>query len=168
MLGIVPGAALPDPVRNVGADRGDHKEDVEELHDVVQHLPNICRMSDQYHFVTEWRFRAPLERVWSIVLDLERYPGRWKNFRRVKVISGDGRSVGSMVECTVRGSLPYSLTYTIEVVESEKYRHILVRSTGSLVGTGRWAFSESEPGVSKAVTTGTSPRPIRSSTCWPR
>jgi hypothetical protein len=109
------------------------------------------KVPELYHFVTDWTFRAPLEKVWSVVLDIEHYAGRWKNFRRVQVLSGDGRSVGSRIECTVRGSLPYSLTYTLEVVESEKYRHVLMRSTGGLVGTGRWAFSESAPGLSKAV-----------------
>jgi hypothetical protein len=101
--------------------------------------------------VTDWRFTANLPKVSSVVLDIERYPGWWKNFRRVQITRGDGKSVGSVIACEVRGSLPYSLTYTIEVVESEKYRHVLVRSTGGLVGTGRWVFSESAPGLSKAV-----------------
>jgi len=104
-----------------------------------------------YHFTTQWHFAAPVDRTWSVVLDIERYPGWWKNFRRVKVVKGDGRSVGSVVECVVRGSLPYSLTYAIEVVEAERPRHILLRSTGDLVGTGRWTFSEPAPGESLAV-----------------
>lgn len=108
-------------------------------------------MAEQYHFVTDWRFRAPLEKVWTVVLDIERYPGWWKNFRRVKTIRGDGKSIGSIIECEVRGPLPYSLNYTLEVREAEQYRHILLASTGDLVGTGRWAFSEVEPGTSKAV-----------------
>jgi uncharacterized protein YndB with AHSA1/START domain len=108
-------------------------------------------VAEQYHFVTDWRFRAPLEKVWTVVLDIERYPGWWKNFRRVKTIRGDGKSVGSIIECEVRGSLPYSLNYTLEVREAEQYRHILLASTGDLVGTGRWAFSEVESGASKAV-----------------
>ena len=48
-----------------------------------------------YHFRTEWRFVAPVDRTWLVVLDIERYPGWWKNFRRVTVIRGDGKSVGS-------------------------------------------------------------------------
>jgi Polyketide cyclase / dehydrase and lipid transport len=64
-----------------------------------------------YHFVTDWRFHAPLQKVWSVVLDIERYPGWWKNFRRVQIARGDGKSVGSVIECEVRGSLPYSLNY---------------------------------------------------------
>jgi len=108
-------------------------------------------MPEPYHFVTDWRFRATLERVWSVVLDIERYPGWWKNFRRVKIIRGDGKSVGSIIECEVRGSLPYSLSYALEVLDAEQYRHILLRSTGDLVGSGRWDFSTVEPGSVKAV-----------------
>jgi Polyketide cyclase / dehydrase and lipid transport len=97
-------------------------------------------MPTQYNFRTEWRFRAPVERVWAVVLDIERYPSWWKNFRRIKLIRGDGKSVGSVIECEVRGSLPYSLTYALEVVEATEYRHLLLRSTGDLIGTGRWEF----------------------------
>lgn len=102
-------------------------------------------MPEPYHFVTDWRFRARLQRVWEVVLDIERYPGWWKNFRRVTITRGDGRSIGSVIECEVRGSLPYSLRYALEVIEAEQYRHILLRSTGDLVGTGRWAFSGGDP-----------------------
>lgn len=108
-------------------------------------------MPEPYHFVTDWRFEAPVARVWSIVLDIGRYPGWWKNFRRVKVTRGDGKSVGSVIECEVRGSLPYSLNYSLEVLEAEQYRHILLRSSGDLIGTGRWKFEEIEPSVTQAV-----------------
>jgi Polyketide cyclase / dehydrase and lipid transport len=101
--------------------------------------------------VTEWRFKAPLQKVWSVVLDIERYPGWWKNFRRVQITRGDGKSVGSVFVCEVRGSLPYSLTYALEVLEAEEYRHMLLRSTGDLVGSGRWEFTEAEPGTVRAV-----------------
>ena len=101
-------------------------------------------MSEAYHFVTEWRFKAPLARTWSVVLDIQHYPEWWKNFRRVRLVQGDGKSIGSIVWCEVRGSLPYSLRYSLEVLEVTEYRHLLLRSTGDLVGTGRWAFSEAD------------------------
>ena len=41
-----------------------------------------------------------------MVLDIERYPGWWKNFRRVKVTRGDGKSVGSVIECEVQSRHP--------------------------------------------------------------
>lgn len=108
-------------------------------------------MPEPYHFVTTWQFRAPVQRVWSVVLDIEHYPGWWKNFRRVTITRGDGKSVGSIIWCEVRGSLPYSLTYSLEVLEAEQDRHILLRSTGDLVGTGRWKFAETTPAITEAV-----------------
>ncbi|TMG20202.1 MAG: polyketide cyclase [Chloroflexi bacterium] len=124
---------------------------MQQLEQVVEHVHKILDVPVTYHCRTEWRFVAPVDRTWLVVLDIERYPGWWKNFRRVTVIRGDGKSVGSVVECEVRGSLPYSLTYSIEVLEAERPRHILLRSTGELVGTGRWEFSEPVPGESTAV-----------------
>jgi hypothetical protein len=106
---------------------------------------------EQYHFITDWRFRAPVEKVWSVVLDIERYPGWWKNFRRVNITRGDGKSLGSVIECEVRGSLPYSLNYALEVQRTDEYREILLRSTGDLVGTGRWEFSQPEPAIVSAT-----------------
>jgi len=87
------------------------------------------RMGERYHFVTSWRFEAPLTAVWSVLLDIERYPGWWKNFRSARIVKGDGRSVGSVIECDVRGSLPYSLKYSLEVMEAE---HIEQPSYGLL------------------------------------
>jgi hypothetical protein len=106
---------------------------------------------EQYHFVTEWRFRAPLDKVWSVVLDIQHYPGWWKNFRKVEIVRGDGKSVGSMIECEVRGSLPYSLRYTLEVIEALLHQRIVLRSTGELVGTGRWEFSNVDTFTAKAL-----------------
>jgi hypothetical protein len=110
-----------------------------------------AKIPQPYHFLTDWRFKAPLQKVWSVVLDIERYPELWKNFRRVQITRGDGKSVGSVFVCQVRGSLPYSLTYALEVLEAEEYRHMLLRSTGDLVGSGRWEFTETEPGTVRAV-----------------
>jgi ribosome-associated toxin RatA of RatAB toxin-antitoxin module len=110
-----------------------------------------AKIPQPYHFLTDWRFKAPLQKVWSVVLDIERYPELWKNFRRVQITRGDGKSVGSVFVCQVRGSLPYSLTYALEVLEAEEYRHMLLRSTGDLVGSGRWEFTETEPGSVRAV-----------------
>lgn len=99
-------------------------------------------MGEPYHFKTEWEFDAAVTRTWSVVLDLRRYPERWKNFRRVTVVQGDGESLGSKAECVVRGSLPYSLRYTMEVIDVRRHQSMDLSSTGDLVGTGRWEFLE--------------------------
>jgi len=108
-------------------------------------------MAEQYHFKTEWEFNAALPRTWSVVLDLKRYPERWKNFRRVTVLRGNGESVGSAAECVVRGSLPYNLRYTMEVIDVRRHQSMELRSTGDLVGTGRWEFLELAEGRCRAT-----------------
>jgi len=106
---------------------------------------------NEYHFRTDWPIEAPVERVWPIILDLPHYPAWWKDFRRVVLRAGDGRGVGSIFDCEVRGALPYSLNYSMEVTRVETYRDTELRSTGDLVGTGRWQFSTPRPGATLAT-----------------
>jgi hypothetical protein len=84
-------------------------------------------------------------------MDLQRYPSIWRDFTSVALVRGDGRTVGSVFSCVTRGRLPYSLRYQLEVVNYEEPRFALLRSSGDLVGTGRWEFSEPEPGVTLAA-----------------
>ncbi len=51
----------------------------------------------------------------------------------------------------MRGSLPYNLRYTLEVLAVERHRAISLRSSGDLVGTGRWEFAEVAPGACRAT-----------------
>ncbi len=105
----------------------------------------------EYHFRTDWPFQAPVDRVWPIIMDIEHYPAWWRDFRRVRLRAGDGRAVGSIFDCEVRGALPYSLNYTMEVTRGEPHRSVELRSTGDLVGTGRWEFSNPRPGATVAT-----------------
>src|SRR2546428_10192525 len=99
-------------------------------------LPKILRVAETYHFVTDWRFRAPLQKVWSVVLDIERYPGWWKNFRRGTSTRGVGKSVGSAIECEVRGSLPYGPKTALGIKGAASFGTFPCLSTGNLSGTG--------------------------------
>lgn len=105
----------------------------------------------QYHFRTDWIFKAELERVWSVITDIEQYPAIWPDFRKIQIRKGDGRSVGSVFDCTVRGALPYSLNYSMEVIRAEEPHRIELSATGDLVGSGRWEFSSPRPNKSLAT-----------------
>jgi hypothetical protein len=98
-------------------------------------------MAETYRFATHWTFDATRDEVWKVIGDICGYPAIWSDFKRVQVKVGDGRSVGSIIEAETRGKLPYSLNYTLEVMESREPEHILLRSTGDLVGTGRWELT---------------------------
>jgi uncharacterized protein YndB with AHSA1/START domain len=110
----------------------------------------VARLN-QYSFRTEWTFAAPIQRTFDVVTDLRSYPGIWRDFPRVRLVRGDGRAAGSAFECETRGSLPYTLRYTLEVLRTEEPRLILLRSYGDLVGTGRWDFAAIDAGHTSAV-----------------
>src|SRR4030088_3487643 len=102
-------------------------------------------MATSYSFATRWTFASPIDEVWDVVGNICRYPEIWSDFRRVRVRIGDGRLVGSIIDAETRGKLPYSLNYTLEVIESEEPHHVLLKSSGDLVGTGRWELREDRP-----------------------
>jgi uncharacterized protein YndB with AHSA1/START domain len=104
-----------------------------------------------YHFVTRWSFDAPIERVWDEAANMEAYPSWWKDLRRARIRGGESKlQLGSVVDCEVRGSLPYSLRFTVEVTAFEPPRLMEIKSTGDLVGTGKWAL-ESKDGGTESV-----------------
>lgn len=98
-------------------------------------------MAEEYHFETRWTFDATRDEVWSVISNIRSYPDIWSDFKRVQVRVGDGRSVGSIIDAETRGSLPYSLKYTLEVLEATEPAHLLLKSTGDLQGTGRWELT---------------------------
>ena len=108
-------------------------------------------MATSYCFATRWTFDSPIDEVWDVVGNICHYPEIWSDFRRVRVRVGDGRSVGSIIDAETRGNLPYSLNYTLEVVESDKPHHVLLKSTGDLVGTGRWELRENGPTATRVT-----------------
>jgi uncharacterized protein YndB with AHSA1/START domain len=103
---------------------------------------------EMYHFVTRWFFRAPTERVWDEAANMEGYPAWWKELRSARIRGSESRlRLGSLVDCEVRGSLPYSLRFTAEVTAYEPPRLMEIESTGDLVGTGKWVLEPAEGGT---------------------
>lgn len=96
---------------------------------------------EMYHFVTEWVFRTPIERVWEEVKNLEAYPTWWKSLKKVKIRGAERElRLGSVVDCEVKGVLPFTLKFNIEVTRYEPPSIIEIRSSGGLVGKGKWVL----------------------------
>jgi uncharacterized protein YndB with AHSA1/START domain len=103
---------------------------------------------EMYHFVTRWFFMAPIEKVWDEAARMEEYPTWWKELRSARIRGGESSlRLGSLVDCEVRGSLPYSLRFTAEVTTFEPPRLIEITSSGDLVGTGKWVLEPREGGT---------------------
>lgn len=101
-----------------------------------------------YHFLTTWQFDAPVAAVWDVLGDFETFPMWWSNWKRLELRDpGQPIGVGSIFDCEVRGSLPYSLRYTLEIVELDPPYLNVHRSSGDLVGEGRWVLAEQHDGA---------------------
>jgi uncharacterized protein YndB with AHSA1/START domain len=101
-----------------------------------------------YHFVTEWFFEAPIERVWNELEDVEAWPSWWSSYRKVKKITPEAKmQVGSRAECEVKGKLPYTLRFNTEVTLLQAPHHMVIDSSGGIVGTGKFLLEEKEKGT---------------------
>jgi carbon monoxide dehydrogenase subunit G len=84
------------------------------------------------------RIAAPAERVWDFVTDWERQ-GDWVPATTVRILHGDGRSVGSRL-LAFTGFFDIGFADPMEIVEWDPPRRCVVRHTGRLLrGTGEFA-----------------------------
>lgn len=101
-----------------------------------------------YDFVTEWEFAAPIEAVWQELADFRAFPRWWPDWRKLELRDGESEpGVGSVFDCEVRGSLPYSLRYSLEITRQDPPFLNEHASTGDLVGHGKWVLRENEKGT---------------------
>ena len=93
----------------------------------------------RYEFTTEWTIPAPPERVWTELMDPERWPQWWPGVVQVETIrAGEQNGVGAVRRYTFRSRLPYRLTFTMETTRLEPHQLIEGRATGELDGYGCW------------------------------
>lgn len=96
--------------------------------------------SSSYHFVTHWRIRGAIGRVYAVLRDGAGYSTWWRPAYRLT------EDVGSRkVRSVVRGWLPYTLDFTTELVREEPPKEMELRATGDLVGRGLWRLRQSGP-----------------------
>lgn len=101
-----------------------------------------------YHFVTEWFFEAPIERVWDELENVEAWPNWWSSYRKVKKITPEAKlQVGSRTECEVKGKLPYTLKFNTEVTNLQKPYVMEIASTGGIAGSGKFVLEQKENGT---------------------
>ncbi len=106
-----------------------------------------------YHFVTRWSFHAPMERLWDELGKVEAWAawmpsGVWKATVRD---SGLAMGVGTVADCKVRGFLPYSLRFAVEVTAFEPPTLLKVRSSGDLVGEGKVVLAPRDGGTAVTI-----------------
>jgi uncharacterized protein YndB with AHSA1/START domain len=102
----------------------------------------------RYEFTTEWTIPAPPERVWTELMDPERWPQWWPGVVLVETMrAGEQNGLGAVRRYTFRSRLPYRLTFTMETTRVEPHQIIEGRATGELEGHGCWRLYPAGPGT---------------------
>jgi uncharacterized protein YndB with AHSA1/START domain len=103
---------------------------------------------EYYEITTIWRFDAPLEKVWEIIKESEKWHEWWKGVLRVvEIKEGDADGLGSIRRSTWKSALPYKLEFDSEIVRIEPLKLIQARAFGELDGVGLWTFTAENEGI---------------------
>lgn len=95
-----------------------------------------------YSFVTIWKIKAPIEKVWDCIHEAEEWPKWWKGVKRVETISqGDANDIGKMMHYSWRSTLPYTLSFDVVSTKLEKPYVLEGDAIGELEGEGKWQLS---------------------------
>ena len=98
-----------------------------------------------YNFVDHWRFDAPLDIVWNEIADPLDWPAWWPSMERVEEIEpGDAQGVGALRRYTVKGALPYRVSFDMRTTVIDVGVRIEGEATGDVRGRGCWTFSADE------------------------
>jgi uncharacterized protein YndB with AHSA1/START domain len=95
-----------------------------------------------YNFVTVWRVKAPIEKVWNEIYHSSEWPTWWRGVENVvEVRPGDQTGVGSVHRYTWKSKLPYRLRFDMQTIRIEAPRLLEGIATGELAGRGLWQLS---------------------------
>ena len=101
-----------------------------------------------YHLVTKWFFQVSIEKVWDEIADLNSWPTWWKDFKKATISGTEAKlQLGSMADCVVRGALPYTLRFSLEVSKFQPPTLMELKSSGDLVGNGKWVLEHQSDGT---------------------
>jgi hypothetical protein len=97
----------------------------------------------QYSFITKWKIKAPLERVWDAIDKGEDWPIWWKGAEQTEIIdNGSIDGTGKVIRYIWKSFLPFTLSFDFKITGRELYKKITGEATGDLEGTGIWTFEE--------------------------
>ena len=106
-------------------------------------------MGAEYQFFTQWRVAGTLDEVKDVLGDARTLPQWWPAvYLSVHVVEpGGAGGEGAVVDLYTKGWFPYTLRWTLSIIEPITDAGFALRATGDLDGTGRWTFAQDGPEV---------------------
>ncbi|OSZ78747.1 hypothetical protein CAP35_11010 [Chitinophagaceae bacterium IBVUCB1] len=99
-------------------------------------------MPQQYAFISHWKVKAPIETVWKLIYDSEKWPDWWKGVVSVtETYKGDERGIGSIRRYKMRSPMLYTLSFDMELTERADLELLKGNASGQLDGTGAWMLT---------------------------
>ena len=98
--------------------------------------------SNDYHFITTWRFVATREEVFEILGNPIAFCRWWPEvYLKVEELQlGDEDGVGRVISLNTKGRLPYTLKWQFRVSHVLRPTGFSLVASGDFVGTGEWTF----------------------------
>lgn len=100
--------------------------------------------TNDYHFVTHWRARGPIEEIYPLISDAPQLPRWWPSvyLDARELAPADEKGGGKLFSLHTRGWLPYTLRWQSRITEDDCLRGFAIEARGDFVGTGRWSFEQ--------------------------
>lgn len=101
-----------------------------------------------YHFYTENILKAPVNKVWGILEDANGWSKWSKGFKKIEILGPEPKvKLGSILDCEVKGSLPYSLKFKLKVTALNPPLSMYYKADGHLQGPGKWELEQTDDGT---------------------
>lgn len=93
----------------------------------------------RYRFVSEWEFGAPVEAVWPEVGDPRAWKGYWSGLVDVRPHDPSAPPApGASYDLVFKSFLPYTLTLTARIEESDEPHRLVIATSGELEGAAEY------------------------------
>lgn len=113
-------------------------------HSLHHHVRPQAGESAPFHFENRWRVNASVRDVWSVLSDIEAWPQWWPSLP-VAVPIDDTIATGSRADIQVDSPIGVTLSFSIELQETEAPYFVIFSAAGDLRGTGAWSLQQTGP-----------------------